>query len=70
MKFNEKLRALRASKQYTRAYVAKQVGVSVISVKHHEEGRMPRVKLMEKYAELYGTKITTLFFEEDGKLYP
>ena len=49
-----RLKKLRQSKGLTQKQVALKIGISETSVNHHESGRMPGIKAINKYAYFYG----------------
>lgn len=70
MKHNEKLRALRGMRNYSRPFVAQAIGIHVNNIKYHEEGGEPNIETMSKYARFYETTEQILFFDHSDKLFP
>lgn len=64
------LRQLRAERQWSREYVAVQVGVSLSTISNLETGRhRPRMDLAEKLAALFGVPLGDIeWVKYEGKV--
>jgi len=67
---NNRLRTLRAERNWSQADLAERLGVSRQSINALEAGKYdPSLPLALKIAQLFGSSIETIFFPEGGTMF-